>query len=53
MNCYSGIFPTIYRSYWYQSRFLWDIRGKLQDLGISFRKKLQTLVMEDEFFRNP
>jgi hypothetical protein len=38
MNCSSGISMTIYRSYWYQSRFLWDICGNLQDLGIGLKK---------------
>jgi uncharacterized protein YcfL len=29
MNYSSGISMTIYRSYWYQSNFLWGICGKL------------------------
>jgi uncharacterized protein YcfL len=40
MNYYSGISMIVYRSYWYQSRFLWDICEKLQDLGIGFKTKV-------------
>jgi hypothetical protein len=46
MNCSNEISTTIYRSYWYQSNFLWGFCGKLQDPRIGLRRK-SPLAMED------
>jgi hypothetical protein len=43
---------VVYKSYWYQSRFLLDIYGKLRDLGNSLKTICKTLAMVDEYVHN-
>ena len=39
----------IYRSYWYQSEFIWRLCGKLEDLGVGrIKKKYSNLAIMDE-----
>jgi hypothetical protein len=44
ISCFNGISTKIYRSYWYNSSFLWGIFRKLQDLGVGLRRKSQNPI---------